>query len=86
MDIFGRPSLNEPHLMTPLSILEPVLDRFHIASSMNKALVDEVRAKEAKALAQQGYEPVLKHSRWCLLKRPENLTDKQDVKLADLVR
>ena len=30
--------------------------------------------------------PVLKNSRWCWLKRPENLTAKQDVKLADLVR
>jgi transposase len=29
---------------------------------------------------------VLKHSRWCLLKRPENLTDHQTVKLAELLR
>ncbi len=62
-----------------------VLDRFHIAAKMSKA-IDEVRAKEAKELAQNGYEPVLKHSRWCLLKRPENLTEKQDIKLRDLVR
>jgi transposase len=62
-----------------------VLDRFHIAATMNKA-IDEVRAQEARALVKEGYEPVLKHSRWCLLKRPENLTDKQDVKLADLLR
>jgi transposase len=33
-----------------------------------------------------GYEPLLKHSRWCLLKRPENLTGKQEIKLADLLR
>jgi transposase len=62
-----------------------VLDRFHIAAKMNKA-TDEVRAKEAKDLQRKGYEPVLKHSRWCLLKRPENLTESQDVKLADLLR
>jgi transposase len=29
---------------------------------------------------------LLKHSRWCLLKRPENLTEKQEVTLAQLVR
>ena len=51
-----------------------VLDRFHIMAKMNKA-IDEVRAAEAKRLKHDGYEPVLKHSRWCLLKRPENLTD-----------
>ncbi len=33
-----------------------------------------------------GYEPVLKHSRWCLLKRPENLTEKQTVKLSELLK
>lgn len=62
-----------------------VLDRFHIMSHMNKA-IDEVRAKEAKQLKADGYEPILKHSRWCLLKRRENLTEKQEIKLADLLR
>ncbi len=62
-----------------------VLDRFHIMSHMNKA-IDEVRAKEAKQLKADGYEPILKHSRWCLLKRRENLTEKQEVKLSDLLR
>ena len=62
-----------------------VLDRFHIVATMNRA-IDEVRAKEARGLVTKGYQPVLKHSRWCLLKRPENLTDKQDIKLADLLR
>ena len=62
-----------------------VLDRFHIMAKMNKA-IDEVRAAEAKALKQKGYEPVLKHARWCLLKRPENLTDNQAVKLSELLK
>jgi transposase len=62
-----------------------VLDRFHIMSHLNKA-IDEVRAGEAKRLKQDGYEPVLKHSRWCLLKRPENLTDRQTVKLSELLQ
>jgi len=48
--------------------------------------VDEVRAAEAKRLKTDGYEPILRHSRWCLLKRPENLTDKQTVKLGELLK
>jgi len=59
-----------------------ILDRFHIMSHMNKA-IDKVRATEAKTLKAQGKEPVLKGSRWCLLKRPENRTEKQTVKLQD---
>ena len=62
-----------------------VLDRFHIAMHMNKA-IDEVRAKETRELKAKGLTPILTHSRWCLLKRPENLTSKQQVKLSDLVR
>jgi transposase len=62
-----------------------VLDRFHIMAKMNKA-IDEVRAAEAKRLKRDGYEAVLKHSRWCLLKRPENLTEKQTVKLAEVLK
>ena len=62
-----------------------VLDRFHIMAKMSKAL-DEVRAQESRALAAKGYEPVLKHTRWLLLKRPENLTEKQEPKLAELLQ
>ena len=62
-----------------------VLDRFHIMKKMNEAL-DEVRRSEARRLAADGYEPVLKHSRWCLLKRPENRTDKETVKLSELLQ
>jgi transposase len=62
-----------------------VLDRFHIAMHMNKA-IDEVRAQETRDLRAKGLAPILTHSRWCLLKRPENLTASQEVKLADLLR
>jgi transposase len=62
-----------------------VLDRFHIMQRMNKA-IDQVRAAEVKQLQQDGYEPVLKGARWLLLKRPENLTDKQAVKLKEIVQ
>jgi len=62
-----------------------VLDRFHVMSHMNKA-IDEVRAQEARALKAKGHEPLLKHSRWLLLKRPENLNERQEVRLAEIVR
>lgn len=62
-----------------------VLDRFHIMSNMNKA-INEVRSKEVKRLKADGYEPVLKGMRYCLLKRPENLSAGQEIKLADLLR
>jgi transposase len=62
-----------------------VLDRFHIMAKMNKA-IDEVRANEAKQLKAKGYEPVLKNTRWLLLKRPENLTERQEPRLAELVQ
>lgn len=61
-----------------------LLDRFHIAKNMNMA-IDKVRAAEAKKLKEQGID-VLKRSRWCVLKRPENLTENQEAKLADLAR
>jgi transposase len=62
-----------------------VLDRYHIVAKLNKA-VDEVRAGEARRMAREGYEPLLKHSRWCLLKKPSNLTEKQEDKLSDLLQ
>ena len=61
-----------------------ILDRFHIMAHLSKA-IDEVRAQEAKELKDKGYEPVLTKTRWLLLKRPENLTGKQEVKLSELL-
>ncbi len=62
-----------------------VLDRYHVMAQMNKA-IDEVRATESKRMKADGYEPVLANSRWCLLKRKSNLTDKQTVKLSELLQ
>ena len=62
-----------------------ILDCFHIVAKMNLAL-DDVRAAEARRMTHDGYDPVLKKSRWCLLKRPENLTDTQRLRLRDLLR
>jgi transposase len=57
-----------------------ILDRFHIVAKMNQAL-DDVRAEEARRMKQEGLHPVLKKSRWLLLKRQENLTGKQRFRL-----
>lgn len=61
-----------------------ILDRFHIMSHMSKA-IDKVRAEEVKELKAKGKQPVLTASRWCLLKRPENLTESQEIKLKELL-
>jgi len=44
-------------------------------------LVVDAKSNEITAIP---LEPILTKSRWCLLKRPENLTDSQAAKLADL--
>lgn len=62
-----------------------ILDRFHIMAQMSKA-IDEVRAQEARTLKSQGQGEVLHKTRWLLLKRPENLTENQGTRLADLLR
>lgn len=36
-------------------------------------------------MTQENYEPILTKSRWLLLKRPEDLAEKQEVKLRDLL-
>jgi len=61
-----------------------ILDRFHIMGHISKA-IDEVRAHEARKLKAQGRD-VLRHSRWVLLKRPENLTQAQEIKLSELLK
>jgi len=62
-----------------------VLDRFHIMQKFSRA-IDDIRAEEAKRLKADGFEPVLTKSRWCLLKRPENLTTMQSVRLSELLQ
>ena len=62
-----------------------ILDRFHIVAKMNKTL-DEIRAGESRRIASEGGVPVLKKSRWLLLKREENLKTEQRFGLRDLLR
>ena len=61
-----------------------ILDRFHVAQKLGDA-VDDVRAMETRALKAKGKDVILKHSRWCFLKNPQNLTDNQKTKLKDLL-
>jgi len=61
-----------------------ILDRFHIVAKMNDAL-NEVRAQEARRMKREGYEPVLKKTRWLLLKRKGNLKHKEKGRLRDLL-
>lgn len=62
-----------------------VLDRFHIMKKFGEA-IDDVRRDEHGDLERKGYEPILSKSRWTLLKRPENLTEKQGVALKTLLQ
>ena len=62
-----------------------VLDRFHIMQHFSKAL-DKIRAEEARRLRAKGQQPLIKNTRWCLLKRPENLSNPQRARLGDLLR
>jgi len=65
-----------------------ILDRFHRVAKLNKALDGLIvvnHAGEARCMGCAGYESVLKNKRWCLLKRPANLADKQNVSLRELL-
>ena len=62
-----------------------ILDRFHIVMHLNKA-VDKVRAEEARRMKEDGYEPVLTKTRWLFLKRAGNLTEKQDLRLSEVMQ
>lgn len=62
-----------------------VLDRFHIMQKFNLA-IDEVRVEEEKRLRKEKKDPVLSKSKWCFLKREENLTEKQGTKLKELLK
>jgi transposase len=61
-----------------------VLDRFHVAQLLSKA-VDETRRQEVRTLRARGRHVVLTKTRWLLLKRPKNLTRKERGRLRDLL-
>lgn len=62
-----------------------IFDRFHVMKKFGEK-INKVRVDEVKELKRKGKGEVLKNSRWCLLKRPENLTEQQAIRLKDLLR
>ncbi len=63
-----------------------ILDRFHIVQHLGKA-INRIRIDEARQLKEEGYdESILKHTKYCFLKNPENLTPKQGLKLGDILQ
>lgn len=62
-----------------------ILDRYHIVARINKT-IDAVRTEEHRQMKKDGHAAVLTKSRWCLLKRKENLPEKQEVKLSEILK
>ncbi|MDP8276084.1 MAG: ISL3 family transposase [Candidatus Euphemobacter frigidus] len=62
-----------------------ILDRFHIVQNLGKAL-NKIRAEEARRMKQEGFEEVLTHTKYCFLKKEENLTERQKMKLDEVLQ
>jgi len=62
-----------------------ILDRFHIMRKFNEA-IDEIRRGEANQFKANKQVNVLEKGRWLLLKRPENLSEKQTSRLDELLK
>jgi len=62
-----------------------ILDRFHIMKYFNEA-IDKTRRQESRKLKEEGYEEILKESRWTLLKKKKNLKEKQLANLKDILQ
>ncbi|MDD8050747.1 MAG: ISL3 family transposase [Verrucomicrobiota bacterium] len=63
-----------------------ILDRFHIVQMLGKA-IDKIRNQEIKDLQSKGFETdILKHTKYCFLKNEENLTEKQRLRLDDVLK
>jgi len=62
-----------------------VLDRFHIMRAFNEA-IDQIRREEVTRFKANRQENVLERGRWLLLKRPENLSEKQTARLDELLK
>ena len=62
-----------------------ILDRFHVMRKFNEA-IDEIRRTEVKEFKANKQLNVLERGRWLLLKRPENLSEKQTARLDELLK
>ncbi|MBM4043110.1 MAG: ISL3 family transposase [Planctomycetes bacterium] len=76
-----QPYIDVIEEMLPNAVM--VFDKFHIIAHLSKA-IDEVRREEARKLKDEGRENILSKTRYIFLKNPENLTDKQRLRLSDL--
>ncbi|MEO8969930.1 MAG: ISL3 family transposase [Solirubrobacteraceae bacterium] len=75
--------MSEPYLLGVLENLqeaEITFDRYHVKAALGKA-VDDVRKAE-----RQDHGDTLKRSRYLWLRRPENLSEKQRVRLDGLLK
>ena len=62
-----------------------VYDLFHVLSNFGRKVIDRVRVDAANSLRHAPWlRKVVKSSRYLLYKRPENLTEKEHTKLAEL--
>lgn len=77
-----RPYLDTIKARAPATL--NILDRFHIVQHLNKA-IDKIRSGEAKRMAKDGHEPVLRKSRWLFLKHPSKRTKNQDLRLKEIL-
>lgn len=62
-----------------------ILDRFHIMRKFNEA-IDEIRREEITQFKTENQNNVLNKGRWLLLRRPENLSEKQTIKMGELLK
>lgn len=62
-----------------------ILDRFHIMKKLNEA-IDEIRRDDVRQFKATKQDNVLEKGRWLLLKRPENLSEKQTARLSELLK
>ena len=78
---FWKPFENATRKHLPKATI--LYDRFHIARLLNRAIETERRAYQ-KELPDEQRRQIKRHSRWVLLKRQGNLTDKNQQHLEDL--
>lgn len=76
-----------PYLKTIKSMLPRamnILDRFHVIVRFN-AIIDEIRASETREMRRKDCH-LLANTRYCFLKRTENLTRMQRMRLDSIIR
>ncbi|MGQ4870197.1 transposase, partial [Aeromonas caviae] len=65
---------------------EVVYDLFHVVARYGREVVDRVRVEQANALkSDKPARKVVKSARWLLLRNRAKLSEKQDVKLQELL-